>query len=60
MDRYLRRTAAKNGGTPTATPDDDSELETKIPLMQILSTQQIDLLKEGKPDQKKQVLADDS
>jgi uncharacterized protein (DUF1800 family) len=56
VDRYLRRTAAKNG-TPPAAPDDDSELETKIPLTQILSTQQIDLLKEGKPDQKKQVLA---
>jgi uncharacterized protein (DUF1800 family) len=56
VDRYLRRTAAKNG-TPPAMPDDDSDLEAQIPLTEILSAHQIDVLKEGRPDQKKQVLA---
>jgi uncharacterized protein (DUF1800 family) len=57
MDRYLRRTAVKNEEIASTANDDDSELGNKIPLTQILSSDQARLLRTGTPDQKKQVLA---
>jgi uncharacterized protein (DUF1800 family) len=56
VHRYLRRSAAKNEGAQTGTPDDDSDVEAKIPLDQILTNQQIDTLEHGRPEEKKQVL----
>jgi uncharacterized protein (DUF1800 family) len=55
-DRYLQK-RAETDGQPAANANDDSDLEPRIKLADILTPAQIETLRTGKPDEKKQVLA---
>ena len=55
-DRYLQKHPAADG-QPPANGNDDSELEPRIKLGDILTPAQIETLRTGKPDDKKQLLA---
>jgi uncharacterized protein (DUF1800 family) len=61
-DRYLQRkqlqpVVAQGGGQAAVDPNDDADLDLKIKLSDILTAQQINTLQNGKPDEKRQVLA---
>ena len=53
--RYLQR--QQNGALPNPDPNDDSDLNLRAKLTEILTPEQIDILRNGKPDEKRQVLA---
>ncbi len=53
-DRYLAKRA---GGAQAAGADDDLDLDLKVKLSDVLTPQQIDVLQNGKPDEKRQLLA---
>jgi uncharacterized protein (DUF1800 family) len=55
-DRYLRKRAEADG-TAAANSNDESGLEPRIPLTNILTPAQFETLRTGKPEEKKQVLS---
>ena len=54
---YERRDAGNQGAAEAPDPNDPSDLELRSKLSDLLAPQQIELLKTGKPDEKRQVLA---
>jgi uncharacterized protein (DUF1800 family) len=57
-DRYLQKhPAAADGQAPAPPPSDESDLEPRTRLADLLMPAQIETLRTGKPDEKKQVLA---
>ena len=56
--KYYERRDANNGGSgEVPDPNDPSDLELRSKLSDFLTPQQIELLRTGKPDEKRQVLA---
>lgn len=55
-DRYLRKRAEADGQA-SVNANDDSDLEPRIKLADLLTPEQIETLRTGKPDEKKHVLA---
>ena len=59
--RYLEKQetqqATANTGAEAAVPNDDADLALKVKLTSLLTPQQIELLHDGKPDEKRMVLA---
>jgi uncharacterized protein (DUF1800 family) len=58
VDRYLERKQLQDAsiGQEIKDPNDDSDLEPKFKLRDLLSPEQIETLRSGKPDEKKRVL----
>lgn len=56
-DRYLQKKNAQAGtAAGVQDPNDDSDLDLKVRITDILTSEQIELLKNGKPDEKRAVL----
>lgn len=55
-DRYLRRKRPEGSATPAQLPNDLSDLEPRVRLADLLTPGQIETLRNGKPDEKKQLL----
>lgn len=53
----LNGPVAEQKGQPAKDPNDDSDLELKTRLSDVLTTEQINILRSGKPDEKKALLA---